>query len=62
MDLQAGDVVRVESRRGRIEAPLRVSGSRDGFVFAPFHYGSWRSSAGPAPRRSDADPSRACFC
>lgn len=36
-----GDIVRVESARGRIEAPARLTGSRHGVVFAPFHYGYW---------------------
>ncbi|MEU8804535.1 nitrate reductase [Spirillospora sp. NPDC048819] len=36
-----GDLVRVESPRGRIEAKVRVSGVRDGVVFVPFHYGHW---------------------
>jgi anaerobic selenocysteine-containing dehydrogenase len=36
-----GDLVRVESARGHIEAPARVTGSREGVVFAPFHYGYW---------------------
>ncbi|HVV76687.1 MAG TPA: nitrate reductase [Mycobacteriales bacterium] len=49
MDLHEGDTVRVESRRGRIVAPLRVSGSRDGLVFAPFHYGSWDQPDGAEP-------------
>jgi anaerobic selenocysteine-containing dehydrogenase len=34
-----GDIVRVTSRRGQIEAPARVSHVRDGVVFAPWHYG-----------------------
>jgi anaerobic selenocysteine-containing dehydrogenase len=34
-----GDVVRVASRRGRVEAPARLSGTRPGVVFLPFHYG-----------------------
>jgi anaerobic selenocysteine-containing dehydrogenase len=36
-----GDVLRVSSRRGCIEAPLRITGVRAGVVFVPFHYGSW---------------------
>jgi ferredoxin-nitrate reductase len=36
-----GDVVRVESPRGWIEAPVRVTGVREGVVFVPFHYGYW---------------------
>ncbi len=34
-----GDLVRVESARGAIEVPARVSGTRPGVVFVPFHYG-----------------------
>jgi anaerobic selenocysteine-containing dehydrogenase len=36
-----GDLVRVESRRGAMEARARVIGIADGVVFAPFHYGSF---------------------
>ena len=36
-----GDVVRVESARGRVDAPVRLTGVRDGVVFIPFHYGYW---------------------
>jgi ferredoxin-nitrate reductase len=36
-----GDRVRVHSRRGIVEAPARVGGSRPGVVFIPFHYGYW---------------------
>ena len=41
LGLSDGDVVRVESERGAIEAPVRLTGSRPGVVFAPFHYGYW---------------------
>lgn len=34
-----GDIVRVTSRRGSIEAPARVTHIRPGVVFAPWHYG-----------------------
>lgn len=36
-----GDVVRVASARGEVEARARVCGIRDGVVFVPFHYGHW---------------------
>jgi anaerobic selenocysteine-containing dehydrogenase len=36
-----GDVLRVRTRRGSLEAPVRVSGIRDGVIFVPFHYGYW---------------------
>ncbi|MEV7662080.1 nitrate reductase [Paenarthrobacter sp. NPDC089316] len=44
LGISEGDLVRVSSRRGRIEAPARVSGVRPGTVFAPFHYGYWDTS------------------
>jgi anaerobic selenocysteine-containing dehydrogenase len=34
-----GDLVRIESPRGAIEAPVRVAPVRPGVVFVPFHYG-----------------------
>jgi anaerobic selenocysteine-containing dehydrogenase len=45
-----GDRVRVESRRGWIEAPARIERTRprEGTVFVPFHYGYWDAdAAGP---------------
>src|SRR5215204_870421 len=38
-----GDMVRVESPRGRLEAKARISGIREGVVFVPFHYGYFDS-------------------
>ncbi|HEY1176390.1 MAG TPA: molybdopterin dinucleotide binding domain-containing protein [Phytomonospora sp.] len=43
-----GDIVRVTSRRGSIEAPARISGVREGVVFAPWHYGDDDPTAGTA--------------
>ncbi|MDQ2682912.1 MAG: nitrate reductase, partial [Chloroflexota bacterium] len=43
-----GAIVRVESRRGMIEAPARITDIAPGHVFAPFHYGYFdRTGAGP---------------
>ena len=39
LGIDEGDIVRVTSRRGHIEAPARISHVRDGVVFAPWHYG-----------------------
>ena len=57
-----GDLVRVESRRGAIQAPARLSGTRPGVVFAPFHCGYFdspgRQRAGRGPhggQRGDPD-------
>ena len=42
-----GDVVRVESPRGRLEARARLSGIKKGVVFAPFHYGYFDGEGAP---------------
>ncbi|WP_350224867.1 molybdopterin-dependent oxidoreductase [Arthrobacter sp. fls2-241-R2A-200] len=49
LGISEGDIVRVSSRRGVIEAPARVSGVRPGTIFAPFHYGYWDASGGGTP-------------
>ncbi|MCZ2525299.1 molybdopterin oxidoreductase family protein [Streptomyces sp. HB2AG] len=41
LGVREGDVVRVESPRGAVEAPARIGRGRDGVVFVPFHYGYW---------------------
>ena len=45
LGITEGDMVRVESSRGRIDVPARIGRVRDGAVFAPFHYGYWDSAA-----------------
>jgi len=40
-----GDRVRIESPRGAIEAPARLTDVRAGVVFVPFHYGYWDADA-----------------
>jgi anaerobic selenocysteine-containing dehydrogenase len=49
LGIEAGDIVRVESPRGRVEAPARVTGIREGVVFVPFHYGYWDEPEGSEP-------------
>jgi ferredoxin-nitrate reductase len=44
-----GDVVRVESPRGGMEAKVRISSIREGVVFTPFHYGYWDEPEGDGP-------------
>ena len=44
-----GDVVRVESPRGAMQAKARISGIREGVVFAPFHYGYFDRPGGDGP-------------
>jgi anaerobic selenocysteine-containing dehydrogenase len=46
-NLEEGDLIAIESPRGRIQARARICGIRPGVVFVPFHYGYW-----------DRDPSR----
>jgi ferredoxin-nitrate reductase len=43
-----GDVVLVESRRGRVEVPVRVGKIVEKQVFLPFHYGYFDSNDGRA--------------
>jgi ferredoxin-nitrate reductase len=47
-----GDLLRVTSPRGSIEAPARIRPIRQGVVFVPFHYGYWdvADDAGPDGR------------
>jgi anaerobic selenocysteine-containing dehydrogenase len=39
LGIEEGDIVRIESPRGDIQAPARLCGVRPGTVFVPFHYG-----------------------
>ena len=52
--LADGDVVEVNSRRGRIVAPIRVTEVAPGTVFAPFHYGYWDAPDGAEERHPTA--------
>jgi anaerobic selenocysteine-containing dehydrogenase len=36
-----GDWLRITSRRGSVEAPVRIAPIHDGHLFLPFHYGYW---------------------
>ncbi len=42
-----GDMVKVESRRGLLEAPARIGDIIAGHVFVPFHYGYWDNDERP---------------
>ncbi len=41
LGIAEGDLVRVESPRGHLIAPARITNTASGVVFAPFHYGYW---------------------
>jgi ferredoxin-nitrate reductase len=47
-----GDLLRVSSPRGSVQAPARIGRLREGVVFIPFHYGYWDvgEDAGPDGR------------
>jgi ferredoxin-nitrate reductase len=47
--VKEGDMVRVESPRGSLEARARISDIREGVVFAPFHYGYFDRPEGDSP-------------
>jgi anaerobic selenocysteine-containing dehydrogenase len=52
LGVSEGDMLRVSSPRGSVEAPARLGGPREGVVFIPFHYGYWDlgDEAGPNGR------------
>jgi ferredoxin-nitrate reductase len=47
-----GELVRLESPRGAIEAPARLAPIRRGTAFVPFQYGSW-GREGPVPQAAN---------
>ena len=47
-----GELVRVESPRGALEAPARLGRVRPGTIFVPFHYGAWGNTR-EAPRAAN---------
>lgn len=44
-----GDLLRVTTPRGQVDARLRISGIRRGVLFLPFHYGYWDVPGGHGP-------------
>lgn len=44
-----GDLLRVQTPRGHIEARLRLGDIRTGVLFVPFHYGYWDAPGGFRP-------------
>jgi ferredoxin-nitrate reductase len=52
LGVEEGDMVRVESPRGQLEAKARISGIREGLVFVPFHYGYFDSDGLNGHRRA----------
>jgi ferredoxin-nitrate reductase len=52
--ISEGDLVRVESPRGRIEVRARITAIVAGTVFAPFHYGYFDTDKGEPDSRPRA--------
>ncbi|MDQ6693429.1 MAG: nitrate reductase [Chloroflexota bacterium] len=44
--ISEGDIVEVESRRGKLHGPARIGDIEEGHVFVPFHYGYWDEKEG----------------
>jgi ferredoxin-nitrate reductase len=40
-EVMEGDIIKIESKQGRVEGPARIGGIAPGLVFVPFHYGYW---------------------
>ena len=49
LGISEGEVLRVSSPRGSVEAPARFRELREGVVFIPFHYGYWDIGDGAGP-------------
>jgi anaerobic selenocysteine-containing dehydrogenase len=49
LEIADGDLVAIESPRGRVEARARLTGIREGVIFIPFHYGYWDEPEGSEP-------------
>jgi len=47
LGLHEGERAVVESRRGQVEAEVRIGEPREGVVFLPFHFGYWDNENGP---------------
>ncbi|MFW6074755.1 MAG: molybdopterin oxidoreductase family protein [Chloroflexota bacterium] len=47
--ISEGDLVRIESPRGHIDARARITAIRPGVVFLPFHYGYFDEESGSHP-------------
>lgn len=53
IDAVEGDLLRVSTPRGSVEAQARVTGIRTGVLFLPFHYGYWDTGGGDQPGDHD---------
>ncbi len=49
LEVEEGDMLRVESPRGRVEAKARICDIAEGLVFVPFHYGYFDTPKGDSP-------------
>jgi anaerobic selenocysteine-containing dehydrogenase len=49
LGLGEGDLAEIRTRRGEVQAKVRISGIRPGVAFLPFHYGYWDTAQGWRP-------------
>jgi ferredoxin-nitrate reductase len=40
-EIAEGDIIKIESKQGRVQGPAKIGGIAPGLVFVPFHYGYW---------------------
>jgi ferredoxin-nitrate reductase len=60
LGIAQGDMLEVESRRGKVQAPARIGDILPGHIFVPFHYGYWDQKATDQDgRRADGQHNRA---
>lgn len=46
-NISEGDIVKVESKQGRVTGPAKIGGIAPGLIFIPFHYGYWDGGKNP---------------
>jgi anaerobic selenocysteine-containing dehydrogenase len=49
LEIEEGDGLLIETPRGAVRAPARITEARPGVVFLPFHYGYWDTANGTGP-------------
>jgi ferredoxin-nitrate reductase len=46
-EIKDGDIIKVESKHGRVKGPAKIGGIAPGLIFVPFHYGYWDGNDEP---------------
>ncbi|MGA6164135.1 molybdopterin oxidoreductase family protein [Amycolatopsis magusensis] len=55
-DLEEGDLARITTARGAVQAKVRIREIRDGVLFLPFHYGYWDTEAASERAANELTP------